>query len=79
MTNGSPMRSWCGVYQWPDKKPFLLGSISVRSEGTLQEVEKAVEAEFDRVWGEILPDDVPRPKLLNLRPGAIWFVPEDNS
>lgn len=70
------MRAWCAVYQWPGKKPFLFGTAMVRREGTLHEVEEAVKAEFVRKWGEILPDGFPLPELKDLRPGAIFFVPE---
>ncbi len=75
MTN-TPMRAWCAVYQWPGKKKFLLGTVFVRANGPMQEVERALAQEFARVWGGILPDNVERPNLIEMIPGQIWFSPE---
>ncbi|PDT77251.1 hypothetical protein CO675_11990 [Bradyrhizobium sp. C9] len=71
------MRAWCAVYQWPSKKEFLFGTVLVRPGAPDQEAEAALAQRFTEKWGEILPDDVPRPKLIRLVPGTIWFVPEE--
>lgn len=69
-------RAWCAVYQWPGKKEFLFGTVFVRSDGPQQEVEKALEEMFIEKWKNILPDEVPLPKLKNLIPGMLVFNEE---
>ena len=72
------MVPWCARYQWPGKKPFVLGTVQLEHK-TMQHI---VEAEliklFDKIWGEILPDKFERPRLLALLPGAIYFVPQED-
>lgn len=70
------VRSWCAVYQWPGKKPFLVGTVVLDRDTPYHELEAALGRLFDELWGSILPDELPRPKLIDLRPGAIFFVPE---
>jgi hypothetical protein len=70
------LRAWTATYQWPGKRAFRFGTAWVRLDGTMQEVEEAVRAEFVRMWGEILPDGVPLPELKGLEPGMVMFVPE---
>lgn len=78
MMQGTAMRAWCAVYQWTGNDEFRIGTVLVPDAGTQQEVEAALGAEFTRVWGAILPDDVVRPRLVRLLPGSIFFVPESD-
>lgn len=70
------MRAWCAVYQWPGRKKFLFGTAWLRHDAPMHEVEAEVAREFAKAWGEILPDGWEQPKLLDLRPGMLVFVPE---
>lgn len=70
------MRPWCARFQWPGKKPFLVGTVFLPRKTMQHELEAALQAAFDEEWGEILPDHFERPKLIALLPGAIFFVPE---
>lgn len=70
------MRAWCATYQWPSKEEFRVGTVWVRENGTLQEVEAEANTAFEKLWGKILPNDVVRPNLKNLIPGILIFIDE---
>lgn len=72
-----PMRAWCARFQWPGKEPFLFGTVLLPPDTMHHILEEELHKAFDAAWRRILPDDVPRPKLIALLPGAIFFVPED--
>lgn len=78
---GRPHRSWCGRFQWPDRAEFCAGTIVVvmPTDAAQHEIEEAVRSEFSAFWHRILPDDVPRPSLVGLVPGAIHFIPEEEA
>lgn len=77
MTKGSPTRAWCAVFQWPGKEEFRVGTVWVRANGPLNEVEAEAMLAFDKLWGRLLPDDVTRPTLKNLIPGQLVFIEEE--
>lgn len=73
-------RTWFGEFQWPGKKKFIAGCVEVYMEVNASQAEilKAVEAEFVKFWGDILPDNFPMPNTINLIPGSIFFVSEES-
>ena len=63
------MRPWCAEMQWDKKQSFMLGTISMRIDAPMHEV----EAEIWALWDRLMPQEHGRPKLLNLMPGALVF------
>lgn len=78
MQTGKPMRAWCARYQWPGKKPFILGTVLLPRDTMQHQLEAELVKLFDEKWGDILPDHFERPQLIALLPGAIFFVPEED-
>jgi len=72
MIREEQQRSWVAKLQYPGKKPCWFGTVLTRVDAPLHEV----EAEVWKRWDEIFPSDTPRPGLVELKPGAIFFVPE---
>ena len=67
------MRPWCAKMQWNGKQAFILGTISMRIDAPMHEV----EAEIWALWDRVMPQEHGRPKLLNLMPGALVFHSEE--
>lgn len=76
MMTGEKIRPWTGRFQWPGKKVFRAGTVTVvlPFETPHHDVLKAVEAEFQKMWSDILPDHFERPSVIALEPGAIFFT-----
>ncbi|WGD31313.1 hypothetical protein AncyloWKF20_05665 [Ancylobacter sp. WKF20] len=66
---GAPMRHWCALIQFPDKKPLIYGTVFARHGAPEHEVEQALRASIT----QHLPDGW---TLKSMLPGAIFFVPE---
>ncbi len=77
--NKQAMRPWVGEYQWPGKDKFLFGTVWLRADAPDHEVTAELAKKFQRNWMSILPDNVPLPNLINYRPGAIVFVPVEET
>lgn len=73
--------TWVGVFRWPGKAEFLFGpaTIEARPGAPLHEIEAALDAEFAAAWARIMPDELPRPALVNYRPGTLVFIPEETT
>lgn len=67
-----PMRRWCAVIQFPGKEPIRFGTTFVRHGAPSHEVEAAIRADIERH----LPDGW---ALRHMVPGAIFFVPEEDT
>lgn len=68
------MQPWCAVFQWPSKAPFLLGTIVLPVDTPFHLLEQAAKELFDQQLQAILPDSYDRPKLIDLRQGALFFA-----
>ncbi len=71
------IRGWVAKCQWSDKKPFLIGTVFLENTAPLHDVEKELWAKFDTMFRGILPNETPNPKIIDMIPGAVFFVPED--
>lgn len=78
MMTGKKVRPWCALVQWPERKPFMVGTFFVE-EGTRsrEEILKLAEEQYKKEWGACIPVDVPLPNIIRLIPGTIVFVPEE--
>lgn len=64
------VRSWCARAQYPDKKPVLFGSVTVRANAPQHEI----EASLLSLWQAVSPHPAPPFVLV---PGSIFFVGEN--
>lgn len=72
MSREDQKQSWAGLVQYPGKRPCWFGTVLARIGAPMHEVEAALW----EAWGEVFPADIPKPALVRLEPGAIFFVPE---
>lgn len=63
----SAIRPYCGVANYPGKKPFLFGSVAIPADARHDEIVTALLA----YAAEILP---PGLQLLSVRAGSLFFV-----
>jgi hypothetical protein len=64
-------RAWCFVFQYPNKKKAMFGTVYVRNDAPHQEIEAAcIEC-----WAEVFPFDCP--PIVKLLPGQAVFLPEE--
>ena len=61
-------RHWVGRCQYPDRKPFLLGTVQAHSE--LEALD-----ELAKLWARISPH--PLPSHIEAEPGLLAFHPEE--
>jgi len=66
-------RAWIAQCRWPGaKRPFWFGTVFCRLNATHQELEAAVLRDL----AEILPANVPAPEIVQLMPGQLVILPE---
>jgi hypothetical protein len=65
-------RAWVGVFRYPGKQHFKLGTVGVRYEAPFQEV----EAELRKLLAGIVPDGTPQPDLIDMTPGQLVLIVE---
>jgi hypothetical protein len=65
-------RAWCGQCQYPDKEPFVLGTVVLPKEQTEREAREALLT----LWANLSPH--PAPDLIAV-PGICFFYPESQS
>ena len=71
------MRPYVGRFQYPGKDVFWAGTVMLHTETPSHEIEKAVRAEFLKLWNRLLPDSYDHPALIGIETGSIFFAPED--
>jgi hypothetical protein len=88
ITNGNPLLQNGNVIcryvveaRYRGKKPFCIGTFSVRREMTEQETEEAAKREaqsaVEHFYAECLPSDTTKPEITGVRLGSSVFVPDD--
>lgn len=70
MTRSQSSRPWCAVIQYPGLNPMIFGTAVLPTDARLDEV----EAEIVALAQTCFPDGW---KLIDLRPGALIFHPEE--
>jgi hypothetical protein len=63
------LKYWCAVIEYPDKKRILFGSILMDVNALFDEIEKVM---YQKIL-ESLPECF---KIVELKPGIIWFASE---
>ncbi|PJR90000.1 hypothetical protein CN878_02555 [Ochrobactrum sp. 695/2009] len=70
------VRHWVAEFKWPGKRKFYVGTVELPAQIMQHELDASLFRKFQELWGNILPDGVPLPQLVNAIPGAIVFVDE---
>lgn len=71
---------WVGVYQWPDRAKFLVGTAFLeKNNSNHKDIESAIDKIFRAKFVKILPIGTELPKLMDYRHGELILVYDDPS
>lgn len=71
-------RTWTGLFRYPGKEVFRVGTVSLDVRVPDAEIEEALMSLFDELFSSILPNSFERPDVIKLEPGMVVFVHEDD-
>ena len=71
------VRPFSAEVQYPDKKPFRVGTFFAPAKATDNERDRLVLDEVRKFWGDHFPENVPPPKVIKTDWGYTMFVPEE--
>lgn len=72
------IRCWTCIMRWEGREPFQFGNVYLDAKDKDHQVRIELTRMFNEKMASILPIDTPLPEIIEIHPGAIFFVPEED-